>query len=134
MVTVRNLRDSSRGLPGFTLIELLVALAIIALLLSIVAPRYFGSVSKTEETVLKENLHLMRDALDKYYSDSGRYPDGLGDLVSRRYLRSIPDDPITQSSATWVVLPPADPQKGAVFDVKSGAKGTGRDGKLYEQW
>jgi len=121
-------------LPGFTLIELLVALAVIALLLSIVAPRYFGSVSKTEETVLKENLHLMRDALDKYYSDAGRYPDALGDLVAKRYLRNIPDDPITQSSATWVALPPPDPQKGAVFDVKSGAKGAGRDGKPYEQW
>jgi len=107
---------------------------VIALLLSIVTPRYFGSVSKTEETVLKENLHLMRDALDKYYSDSGRYPDALGDLVAKRYLRNIPDDPITQSSATWVALPPADPQKGAVFDVKSGAKGAGRDGKPDEQW
>ena len=127
-------RGDARRTSGFTLIELLVALAVIALLLSIVTPRYFGSVSKTEETVLKENLHLMRDALDKYYSDSGRYPDGLADLVTRRYLRSIPDDPITQSSATWVVLPPADPQKGAVFDVKSGAKGAGRDGRPYEQW
>jgi general secretion pathway protein G len=133
MVIMKSRGDARRA-SGFTLIELLVALAVIALLLSIVTPRYFGSVSKTEETVLKENLHLMRDALDKYYSDSGRYPDGLADLVSRRYLRSIPDDPITQSSATWVVLPPADPQKGAVFDVKSGAKGAGRDGKPYEQW
>ncbi len=124
----------NRGPPGFTLIELLVALAVIALLLSIVAPRYFGSVSRTEEMVLKENLHLMRGALDKYYTDAGRYPDALGDLVTKRYLRNIPDDPITQSSATWVVLPPADPQKGAVYDVKSGAKGTGRDGKPYEQW
>jgi len=131
---MQGLRDAVRGSPGFTLIELLVALAVIALLLSIVAPRYFGSVSKTEETVLRENLHLMRDALDKYYSDSGRYPDALGDLVAKRYLRNIPDDPITQSSATWVALPPADPQKGAIFDVKSGAKGAGRDGKPYEQW
>jgi len=130
VVTVRP----NRGPPGFTLIELLVALAVIALLLSIVAPRYFGSVSRTEEMVLKENLHLMRGALDKYYTDAGRYPDALGDLVTKRYLRNIPDDPITQSSATWVVLPPADPQKGAVYDVKSGAKGTGRDGKPYEQW
>jgi general secretion pathway protein G len=133
VVTLRSPGDAHRT-PGFTLIELLVALAVIALLLSIVTPRYFGSVSRTEETVLKENLHLMRDALDKYYTDSGRYPDGLADLVARRYLRSIPDDPITQSSATWVVLPPAHPQKGAVFDVKSGAKGAGRDGKPYEQW
>jgi general secretion pathway protein G len=119
---------------GFTLIELLVALAVIALLLSIVTPRYFGSVSKAEEAVLKEDLHLMRDALDKFYADTGRYPGALDELVSGRYLRNIPADPITQSSATWVVLPPADPQKGAVFDVKSGAQGTGRDGKPYDQW
>ena len=131
---VPSLRDSGPGLLGFTLIELLVALSIIALLLSIVAPRYFGSVSRTEETVLRENLHLMRGALDKYYADAGRYPDALGDLVAKRYLRNIPDDPITQSSTTWIVLPPDDPQKGAVYDVKSGAKGTGRDGKPYEQW
>jgi general secretion pathway protein G len=119
---------------GFTLIELLVALAVIALLLSIVAPRYFGSVSRTEETVLRENLHVMRDALDKFYSDSGRYPGALDELVAKRYLRGIPEDPITRSSATWVVLPPDDAQKGGVYDVKSGAQGTGRDGKPYDQW
>ena len=117
---------------GFTLIELLVALAVIALLLSIVSPRYFGSVSRTEETVLRENLHLMRDALDKFYSDAGHYPEALDELVSKRYLRAIPDDPITHSNATWVVLAPAG-TKG-VYDVKSSAKGAGRDGKPYEQW
>lgn len=129
---MRRFRD-----PGFTLIELLVALAVIALLLSIVTPRYFGSVSRTQETVLRENLHLMRDALDKFYSDAGRYPDALDELVAKRYLRSIPDDPITGSSATWVVLAPKDAKglegKG-VFDVKSGAQGTGRDGTPYEKW
>ena len=119
---------------GFTLIELLVALAVIALLLSIVTPRYFGSVSRTEEAVLKEDLHLLRDALDKHYADAGRYPDSLADLVTKRYLRSIPDDPITQSSATWIVVAPADPQKGGVYDIHSGAKGTGLNGKPYEQW
>src|SRR5260221_5164680 len=109
---MQGLRDAVRGSPGYTLIELLVALAVIALLLSIVTPRYFGSVSKTEETVLKENLHLMRDALDKYYADAGRYPDALGDLVTKRYLRSIPDDPVTQISANTAEMPPADPQNG----------------------
>jgi len=122
-----------RGHLGFTLIELLVALAIIALLLSIAAPRYFGSVSRTQENVLKENLHLMRDALDKFYSDAGRYPDALDELVTKRYLRNIPDDPITGSSATWILLPAAGGEKG-IYDVKSGAKGAGLDGKPYEQW
>lgn len=119
---------------GFTLIELLVALTIIALLLSIVVPRYFGSVSRAEESVLKENLHALRDAIDKHQADTGRYPASLDDLVAKKYLRSVPSDPITQSSATWVVIAPTDPQQGLVYDVKSGAKGAGRDGKPYEQW
>lgn len=92
------------------------------------------SATEPLEARCKTNLYLMRDALDKHYADAGRYPDALAELVSKRYLRSIPDDPITRSNATWVVLPPADPQKGAVYDVKSGAKGAGRDGKPYEQW
>jgi general secretion pathway protein G len=119
---------------AFTLIELLVALTIVALLLSIVVPRYFGTLNRAEENVLKENLHLMRDALDKHYADTGRYPASLDDLVAKKYLRGVPADPITQSPATWIVVAPADPQQGAVYDVKSGAKGAGRDGKPYEQW
>jgi general secretion pathway protein G len=119
---------------GFTLIELLVALTIIALLLSLVVPRYFGSLGRAEESVLKENLYAMRDALDKHYADTGRYPASLDELVAKKYLRSLPTDPMTQSPATWIVIAPADPQQGAVYDVKSGAKGAGRDGKPYEQW
>lgn len=119
---------------GFTLIELLVAMTIIALLLSIVAPRYFNSVSKAEEAVLKEDLTLMRDALDKYHSDTGRYPDVLDDLVSKKYLRKIPIDPVTKSAATWIVVPPASAEQGAIFDIKSGAQGKGRDGSSYGDW
>jgi general secretion pathway protein G len=119
---------------AFTLVELLVALAIIALLLSLVVPRYFGSLSRAEEAVLKENLALMRDAIDKHYADNGRYPAALEDLVTKKYLRALPSDPITQSATTWVVVPPTDTQKGAVYDVKSGAKGAGRDGKPYGEW
>lgn len=119
---------------GFTLIELLVALAIIALLLSIVVPRYFGAVTRAEETTLRENLRSLRDALDKHYADTGRYPDTLEQLVARRYIRGIPDDPIAQSSTSWILIPPDDPQKGGVYDVKSGAKGAGRDGKSYDRW
>lgn len=127
-------RSRAAGNPGFTLIELLVALTIVALLLSIVLPRYFGSLGRAEESVLKENLHTLRDALDKHYADTGRYPASLDDLVTKKYLRSVPADPITQSPTTWVVVAPADPQQGAVYDVKSGAKGAGRDGRPYEQW
>ncbi len=123
------------GTPkGFTLIELLIVMAIVALLLSIVTPRYFHTVSRAQEAVLREDLTLMRDALDKYYADNGSYPDTLDDLVNKKYVRKIPDDPITQSAATWVVIPPSSTAKGAVFDVKSGAPGNSRDGTPYADW
>jgi len=119
---------------GFTLIELLVVMAVIALLLSIAAPRYFHSVLKSREAVLRENLTLTRQALDRYYGDNGKYPDGLDMLVSKKYLRSLPLDPITDSSATWVIIPPGVPEKGGVFDVKSGATGKAVDGSAYADW
>lgn len=119
---------------GFTLIELLVVMAVIALLLSLASPRYFSSVEKSKEAVLRENLYLMRDALDKYYGDNGTYPETLDALVGKRYLRSIPPDPITGERTTWVVVPPDDPSRGGVFDVKSGAEGTARDGSEYRDW
>lgn len=119
---------------GFTLIELLVVMVIVALLLSIVAPRYFHSVTKAEETVLKEDLHLMRDALDKYHADTGAYPDNLDDLVNKKYLRKIPVDPVTQSATTWIPVPPANDEKGNIFDIKSGAQGNSRDGSPYSDW
>ncbi|MBX3647941.1 MAG: prepilin-type N-terminal cleavage/methylation domain-containing protein [Rhodocyclaceae bacterium] len=129
-----NSQDALRRVVGFTLIELLVVMAIIALLLSLAAPRYFGGVDKAKETVLRENLHQMRDALDKYYGDHARYPDVLDDLVVKKYLRSIPADPLTDSNKTWVVVPPSDPQKGGVFDIKSGASGHGKDGTPFNTW
>jgi len=108
---------------GFTLVELMVVLTIIALLLSIVVPDYIGRARRAEEAVLQENLAVMRDALDKHYADAGRYPTSLDELVSKRYLRSIPKDPFTHSASTWVPVAPGDVSRGAVFDVRSGAKG-----------
>ncbi|HVL37268.1 MAG TPA: type II secretion system protein G [Burkholderiales bacterium] len=99
----------------------------IALLLSVVVPDYVGRVRKAEEAVLKENLMVMRDALDKHYADAGKYPATLEELVSKRYLRAIPADPFTASPRTWVPVPPSDPQKGGIYDVRSAAKG-------YERW
>jgi general secretion pathway protein G len=119
---------------GFTLVELMVVLAVLALLVSIVAPKAMGGVTRAEEAVLKQDLALMRDALDKHYSDAGRYPAALHELVGKRYLRSIPVDPLTKSSATWIPVAPADPDKGAVYDVRSGAPGAGSNGTPYAQW
>ena len=119
---------------GFTLIELLVVLSILALLLSIAVPRYYGSLDKSKEAVLKENLFQLRDAIDKYHADKGKYPESLDALATDKYLRRVPLDPITDSTTTWVVVPPADPQKSGVYDIKSGAPGKGRDGSEYSQW
>ena len=119
---------------GFTLIELIVVMAIVALLVSIAGPRYFGSLQKSKETVLHQTLAVTRDALDKFYGDTGKYPDTLEVLVSKRYLRSMPMDPITESSLTWTLEPPEDPEKGGVYNLHSGAEGAGRDGKPYREW
>jgi general secretion pathway protein G len=119
---------------GFTLIELLVVLAIIATLLSLALPRYFHSVERAREAVLRQNLATLRDALDKYYGDTGQYPNNLQDLVTRKYLRAIPVDPITESSTTWIPIPPDDPAEGGIRDVRSGAPGNGSDGTPYASW
>ena len=116
---------------GFTLIEMLVVMAIIGGLLALAAPRYFKHVDRAKETVLKSDLASMRDALDKFFADTGRYPANLEELVSSRYLRKVPPDPITESTSSWRVVAPADPTLGGVYDVKSGADGVTRDGRPY---
>src|SRR5262245_28446635 len=119
---------------GFTLVELLVVMAIIATLLTIALPRYFGSVDKSKEVTLRQSLNVMRDAIDKFHADNGRYPEKLEELVEKRYIRSVPIDPITDSATTSVVVPsPDQTAKGAVYDVKSGAEGKSSDGKPFAE-
>jgi len=118
---------------GFTLIELMVVLSIIALLLTLAVPRYFGSIDKSKEAVLRENLNQMRDAISRYYADKGKYPDSLDALATEKYLRGVPLDPVTESDKTWIIVQPEDPQKGGVYDVKSGANGKTRDGREFSQ-
>ena len=119
---------------GFTLIELLVVMAIIATLLTLAVPRYYGSLEKSKEAVLKEDLATLRDTLDKFFSDTGVYPDSLDDLVRRKYLRTVPVDPITESASSWIIVPPDDRHKGGVRDIRSGADGQARDGSLFREW
>jgi general secretion pathway protein G len=129
-----KLKNRARPRCGFTLIELLVVMTIVALLLTLALPRYFGSIDRSKEAVLKENLHQMREAISRYYADKGRYPESLDTLATDKYLRRVPLDPITESSTTWQVLQPDDTQKSGVYDVRSGAPGKAKDGTEYAQW
>jgi general secretion pathway protein G len=126
-------KHGSRLTAGaFTLIELIIVLAILALLLTIAVPRYFAHIERAKEATLKQDLAVMRDAIDKFHGDKGRYPESLEELVTLRYIRSVPVDPITDSESTWKVVPPSDSEaKGAVYDVKSGAEGNRQDGKPF---
>jgi general secretion pathway protein G len=123
---------------GFTLVELLVVMAILATLLSIAAPRYFGAVEHARENALRQSLAVMRDSIDKFYADSGRYPEDLAELVRRRYLRALPVDPYTDSGESWIFVPPpaaADGRAapGRVYDVRSGAQGKTRGGVDFSE-
>lgn len=119
---------------GFTLIELLVVLAIVATLLTLVAPKYFKQIEVSKETVLLDNLHSTRDVINKFYSDLGRYPDSLDELVEKNYLRSLPYDPVADSKTNWQIIAVPNGYKGNVFDLKSGAVGLSRKGEAFDQW
>lgn len=119
---------------GFTLIELLIVMAIVATLLALVAPRYFGHLEHSKEVVLRQNLVQVRDAIDKFYADRGKYPDSLDELITTKYLRSLPFDPIADSAGTWTLLPPTDGRPGGVADLKSGAPGQAADGSKFAEW
>ena len=127
---------NNRRSPGFTLIELIVVMAIVALLVSIAAPRYLQSVERAREATLRTSLMVMRDAIDRFAADRARYPDSLQELVATRYLRTLPEDPITGQLSGWVELAPAADSllPGRLVDVRSGAAGRARDGALYAEW
>ncbi len=103
---------------GFTMIELVIVMAMLGLLLSLALPQYMATLERGREQVLQSNLATMREAIDKFYGDRGRYPDKLEDLVTQRYLRAIPVDPFTESP-TWIVVAPREVDKGGVIDVQS---------------
>ncbi len=123
-----------RSRRGFTLIELLVVMAVIGLLLSIAAPRYVHQVDQSRDVVLRHNLDGLRQSIDQFYSDKGRYPKALQELVDAHYLRAVPVDPITDRADTWVMVLPAGDPGPAWADVRSGAAGLGRDGTPYASW
>ena len=124
---------AKRRARGFTLIELLVVMAVLATLASLVAPRYLDRVDQARETVLRQDLVGLRAAIDQFYRDQARYPETLGELVERRYIREVPKDPVTERVDTWLIVPPKGGSSG-VFDVHSGADGRARDGSEYAKW
>lgn len=127
-------KKRNKALLGFTLIELLVVLTIVALLLTIATPQYFKGVDRAKESTLKQDLHVVREAIDKFYADKGLYPDSLEALVEEKYINKLPIDPITESNETWEIVPPEPPLEGEVYDLKSGAAGTAKDGSYYNEW
>jgi general secretion pathway protein G len=133
---MRSLRSKD---DGFTLIELLIVISIILILSAMAIAQYKNSVTLAKEAALRSDLFFMRDAIDQYYADKGKYPESLQALVSENYIRAVPKDPFTNSTDTWQTTA-AEPQPGAtsadpgVYDVKSGADGTAIDGSRYSDW
>ena len=124
---------------GFTLVELLIVISIISILAAMAVVQYRNSIQLAQESTLKTNLVRMRDAIDQYYADKGKYPASLDALVTDHYLRKVPEDPFTKSADTWQTVPaepdPANPSaEPGIFDVKSGAQGQGMDGSNFSDW
>jgi general secretion pathway protein G len=134
--TVRTIRRQD---AGFTLIELMIVMAIIGVLAVIAVPSYIGAIRHAKEAVLKEDLHILRDAIDSYTMDKQKAPQSLDDLTQDGYLKGIPEDPITHSKDTWVTntseamysLDQTDP---GIDDIHSGSEETGSDDQPYNTW
>lgn len=138
MVTMRAER-TRRGQNGFTLVELMVVMLIISVLAAVAIPAFIASLKSAREAVLKEDLHVMRQAIDSYTMDKEKGPQGLDDLVQAGYLKEIPVDPMTHSSTTWVtatsdVLESVDQSDPGINDVHSGSDEVGTNGQPYSEW
>src|SRR5580765_6308784 len=124
----------SARVRGFTLIELLVVMSIIAVLLTIAVPRYFHTLERSRETVLHQDLSVLREAIDKHFGDYGQYPDSLTALVERHYIRAVPVDPFTKASDSWQMVASEDDDHPGIRDVHSAADGKGSNGVPFREW
>ena len=122
---------------GFTLLELMIVMTIMGILITIAQPSLKQSIVRAKEAVLREDLFQIRDALDQYYADNGKYPAQLADLInqserSKSYLRGIPKDPFTGAD-DWITIA-LESEEGGVFDVHSASPLVGTDGTAYNTW
>lgn len=136
MMSIHRRRNRQQG---FTLIELLIVMSIIGILASIAVPNYKRSLIKARESVLLEDLYQMRRSIDAFFADNGKYPESLEDLVSRKYINSIPRDPMTEAVDTWECVPPepsieGELAQGGCADVRSGSELVGLSGTKYSDW
>jgi general secretion pathway protein G len=123
-----------RRSAGFTLIELLVVMTIIGVLLTLAVPRYFRTVQHSKETVLRKDLSVVRESIDRYYGDLGQYPEELGSLVEKHYIRSVPVDPFTKSAQSWLLVASDDPDHPGLRDIHSGSPDMASDGSPFVSW
>ena len=124
---------------GFTLVELMIVMAIIGVLATLAIPSFVGALRQAREAVLKEDLHVLRTAIDSYTADKQKAPQSLDDLIQDGYLKSIPEDPMTHSKDTWVTntsdtLSSVDQTDPGIDDIHSGSQDTGTDGQPYASW
>jgi len=119
---------------GYTLIELMIVISIIAILSTLAQPNYIQYRLKAQETSLRRTLFVLRDVIDQYYADHGKYPETLETLEEKKYIRAIPKDPFTKSASTWIVIPADEEEEGGVYDVHSGGYKVGLNGVPYNEW
>jgi general secretion pathway protein G len=132
-------RTDTRRDHGWTLIELLVVLSLIMILASVALVQYRNSVISAKEASLRGDLFIIREAIDQYYADKGKYPESLETLVTARYLRAIPKDPITNTADAWEIIeaeaePGTTATSAGVYNVKSSSQDTALDGSRYNDW
>ena len=119
---------------GYTLIEMMIVISIISILATLALPSFQKSLVRAKETNLRRSLFIMRDTIDQFFADNGRYPDSLQDLEASKYVRQIPMDPFTGRSDTWITIPPGEFAEGNVYDVHSGSNKIGLEGVPYNEW
>jgi general secretion pathway protein G len=129
-----NHKSKMKDRRGYTLIEMMIVISIISILATMALPSFQKSLVRAKETNLRRSLFIMRDTIDQYFADHGRYPGSLQDLETEKYIRQIPMDPFTGSPDSWVTIPPEGFAEGNIYDVHSGSNKVSLDGTPYNEW